>query len=66
MRTMFLQKHPPSVFLNHRGGGYILKIWTYEEMLLAIQSMTQEEKDRLLTMLLRDEAVMIMAKKETE
>jgi hypothetical protein len=35
-------------------------------MLLAIQSMTQEEKDRLLTMLLRDEAVMIMAKKETE
>jgi hypothetical protein len=43
-----------------------MKIWTYEEMLLAIQSMTEEEKDKLLTMLLRDEAVMIMAKRDPE
>jgi hypothetical protein len=35
-------------------------------MLLAIQTMTQEEKDKLLTMLLRDEAVMIMAKRDPE
>jgi len=43
-----------------------LKIWTYEEMLKAIQSMTEEEKDKLLTMLLRDEAVMIIAKRDPE
>lgn len=41
-----------------------MKIWTYEEMLSAIQSMTEEEKHKLLSMLLRDEAVMIMAKRE--
>jgi len=35
-------------------------------MLKAIQSMTEEEKDKLLTMLLRDEAVMIIAKRDPE
>jgi hypothetical protein len=35
-------------------------------MLLAIQSMTEEEKAKLLTMLLRDEAVMIMTKRYPE
>jgi hypothetical protein len=43
-----------------------LKIWTYEEMLNAINSMTEEERAKLLTMLLRDEAVMIMTKREDE
>jgi hypothetical protein len=35
-------------------------------MLLAIQTMTEEEKHKLLTMLLRDEAVMIMTKKDED
>lgn len=43
-----------------------MKIWTYEEMLNAINSMTEEERDKLLTMLLRDEAVMIMARRDDD
>jgi hypothetical protein len=35
-------------------------------MLNAIQSMTEEEKHKLLSMLLREEAVMIMAKRDEE
>lgn len=35
-------------------------------MLNAINSMTEEEKAKLLTVLLKDEAVMIMAKREKE
>ena len=49
---------------RNRGRG--MKIWTFEEMWKIIQMMDREEKDRLLTMLLRDEAVMIMMKKEEE
>ena len=49
---------------RNRGGG--MKIWTFEEMWKIIQMMDREEKDRLLTMLLRDEAVMIMMKKEED
>jgi hypothetical protein len=41
-----------------------MKIWNYEEMMLAIMSMTEEEKHKLLTALLKDEAVMIMVRKE--
>jgi hypothetical protein len=41
-----------------------MKIWNYEEMMLALQTMTEEEKHKLLTALLRDEAVMIMVRKE--
>ena len=35
-------------------------------MLNAINSMTEEEKAKLLTVLLKDEAVMIMVKREEE
>lgn len=41
-----------------------MKIWNYEEMYLAIQSMTAQEKYKLLMALLRDEAVMIMVREE--
>ena len=43
-----------------------MKIWTYEEMLSAINSMTEEERAKLLSMLLMNEAVMIITKKEQE
>lgn len=43
-----------------------MKIWTFEEMWMAIQSMSEEERSKLLTMLLRDEAVMIMMKREND
>ena len=60
---MFLWKHPPSVRMGPMDReGY--KILSYEELYAAILGMSQEERDKLLAMLLKYEAVEIKCRRE--